>query len=159
MRSIPRTRAAAALVVAALLAVSLPAAVSARSAAGPAAAAGAHGPVAAAACTRGAKACPIRIVFLPGAYAGQRSAVFTSPTQEKWFSVRATQGQTMVVVIDGKGATGGTLYFPNGTQDGGPGGRVFDGQVPATGITKIRVAEDMMAEQWTGLVTVVVLLY
>lgn len=158
MRSLHRSRTAAVL-VAALLAVSLPSVVSARSAGGPTAGAGASGHVAAATCTRGARACPIRIVFLPGAYSGQRSAVFTSPTQEKWFSIRATQGQTMVVVINGKGATAGTLYFPNGTQDGGPGGRVFDGQVPATGITKIRVAEDMMAEQWTGLVTVVVLLY
>ncbi len=157
MHTIHRSRAIAALSLVALLATILPSVASAAPACGIAGAA--HFVVPAAACVRGAKACPIPVVFRPGAYTGQARAVFTKPTQEKWFSVRARAGQTMVVVVVGKGATAATLYFPGGTQDGGPGGRVFDGQVPATGATRIRVTEDMMAEQWTGPVTVVVMVY
>jgi hypothetical protein len=162
MRSILRSRAATVVVLVALLAAALPSAVSAGGVGAARTTAGAAGPsgrAAAAPCVRGAKACPIRIVFRRGAYAAQATSRLANQSQERWFSVKATKGQTMVVVIDGKGATGGTLYFPNGTQDGGPGGRVFDGEVPASGVTRIRVTESLMAEPWTGLVTVVVLIY
>jgi hypothetical protein len=113
----------------------------------------------AAACARGAKACPIRIVFRPGAYSGQASSALADQSSEKWFTVRARAGQTLVVVIVGAGATGGTIYFPGGGQDGGPGGRIFDGEVPKTGVYRIRVSESLMAEGWSGRVTVVVMVY
>lgn len=151
------SRILATLAVAALLTVSLPAA------AGAAPARSTEGRTAGgpppAACVRGSKACPIRIVFRPGAYSGSASSTLMNQGQERWFSVRATKGQTMIVVILGAGPTGGTLHFPNGTQDGGPGGRVFDGEIPASGVTKIRVTESLMANSWAGRVTVVVLIY
>ncbi len=151
------TRISTALAVAALLAVSLPSAAGAAPGRSPEGRTAGARP--AAACARGSKACPIRIVFRPGAYSGSARSTLMNQGQERWFSVRATKGQTMIVVIIGAGPTGGTLTFPNGTQDGGPGGRVFDGEVPASGVTKIRVTESLMANSWAGRVTVIVMIY
>jgi hypothetical protein len=122
------------------------------------AAAGLERPLAAP-CVPGRRACPIRIVFARGAYSAQRSSVLTGITSERWFSLRARAGQTMVVVVEGAGPTRGIVYFPDGTQEGQPGGRVFDGQVPASGVIRVRVTESQMAEAWSGRVTVVVLIY
>ena len=113
----------------------------------------------AAACVPGRRACPIPITFERGAFSGQRSSRLTGITSERWFAVRARVGQTMVVVVDGAGPTRGIVYFPNGTQEGQPGGRIFDGHVPASGVIRIRVTESQMAEAWSGRVTVVVLIY
>jgi hypothetical protein len=76
----------------------------------------------------------------------------------KWFSVSARAGQQMIVWIVGRGPTRGVVYFPNGQQDGQPGGRVFDGSLPVTGTYRIRVTEDSMAEAWSGRVDVVLLI-
>jgi hypothetical protein len=65
----------------------------------------------------------------------------------------------MVVIVEGAGATRGTVYFPNGTSSGQPGGRVFDDNLPATGNYRIRVTESPMGEAWSGGVDVVVLIY
>jgi hypothetical protein len=111
------------------------------------------------ACVPGRRACPIPIVFERGAFSGQRSSRLTGITSERWFAVRARAGQTMVVVVDGAGPTRGIVYFPNGTHEGQPGGRIFDGQVPASGVVRIRVSESPMGEAWSGRVTVVVLIY
>ena len=113
----------------------------------------------AAACVPGRRACPIPIVFEPGAFSGQRSSRLTGITSERWFAVRARAGQTLVVVVDGAGPTRGVVYFPNGQQDGQPGGRVYDGPAPVSGVYRIRVTESLMAEAWSGRVTVVVLIY
>jgi len=154
----PIVRAAVAILASATIAAALPASVGARPASS-AAGSAAPSPVAAAPCVRGAKACPIRIVFRRGGYTGQARSTLTGQGQERWFVVRAQAGQTMVVVVNGKGATGGTVYFPGGGQDGGPGGRVFDGTLPASGDYRIRVTESLMAEAWSGRVDVVVLIY
>jgi len=111
------------------------------------------------ACVRGSSACPIRIRFAPGAYAGQARAVLTGQGMERWFVVRARAGQTMIVIVDGKGATGGEVHFPGGGQDGGPGGRIYDDTLPSTGDYRIRVTESLMAEPWKGPVDVVVVVY
>jgi hypothetical protein len=151
------TRGAVATVVLATIVAASPATAGARPAS---ASIGSGASVSAATpCARGAKACPIRIVFRPGRYTGQARSSLTSQGQERWFVVRAQAGQTMVVVVNGKGATGGTVYFPGGGQDGGPGGRVFDGTLPTSGDYRIRVTESLMAEPWSGWVDVVVLVY
>ena len=113
----------------------------------------------AAACVPGRRACPIPIAFERGAFSGQRSSRLTGITSERWFAVRARAGQTLVVVVDGAGPTRGVVYFPNGQQDGQPGGRVYDGPAPVTGVYRIRVTESLMAEAWSGRITVVVLIY
>lgn len=147
------------LVVAALLAAALPTVVLAGSAAPAASGQRASAHVSQAACVRGSKACPIRIVFRHGAYTGQAHSSLTGQGMDRWFVVRARAGQTMVVVVQGAGATGGTVYLPGGGQDGQPGGRVFDGPLPTTGDYRIRVTESLMAEPWVGRVDVVVLIY
>lgn len=114
---------------------------------------------AAATCVSGASACPIRITFAAGAYSGQASATLTGISSQRWFVVRARANQTMVVVVEGAGATRGVIGFPNSHSEGQPGGRVFDGLLPLTGDYRIRVGESPMGEGWSGRVTVVVLIY
>jgi hypothetical protein len=111
------------------------------------------------ACTPGAKACPIRITFAPGAYSGQAHSQLTGINSKQWFVVNANAGQTAVVVIEGAGATAGILRFPSGETNGQPGGRIFDGNLPVTGDYKIKVIESQMGEAWSGRVDVVVLAY
>jgi hypothetical protein len=110
-------------------------------------------------CSAGAHACPIRITFAAGAYSGQASSQLTGISSEKWFVVRARADQTMVVVVEGRGATRGVVVFPNGHSSGQPGGRVFDGTLTASGDYRIRVTESSMGEAWSGPVSVVVLAY
>lgn len=114
---------------------------------------------AAAACTAGARTCPIRITFASGAYSGQGRSHLTGIRSEKWFVVRARAGQTMIVVVKGRGATRGLVYFPNGTSSGQPGGRVFDGPLPVSGDYRIRVTESPMGEAWSGGIDVIALIY
>lgn len=114
---------------------------------------------AAAACTAGARACPVRVAFASGAYSGQAHTELTGASSERWFVLTARAGQTMVVVVKGAGATRGTVYFPSGASSGQPGGRVFDAVLPASGDYRIRVTESPMGEAWSGRVDVVALIY
>jgi hypothetical protein len=111
------------------------------------------------ACSPGQKACPIRITFAPGAYSGQAHSQLTGIHSKRWFVVNANAGQTMVVVVEGAGPTGGIVYFPNGQSNGQPGGRIFDDNLPVTGDYKIKVMESQLGEAWSGRVDVVVLAY
>jgi hypothetical protein len=111
------------------------------------------------ACTPGARPCPIRITFAPGAYSGQAHSQLTGIHSKKWFVVSANAGQTMVVVVEGAGPTGGIVRFPNGETNGQPGGRIFDGNLPVTGDYKVKVMESQLGEAWSGRVDVVVLAY
>ncbi len=111
------------------------------------------------ACSPGARACPIRITFAPGAYSGQAHSQLTGIHSKRWFVVGANAGQTMVVVVEGAGPTGGIVYFPNGHHEGQPGGRIFDGNLPVTGDYRIKVMESQLGEAWSGRVDAVVLTY
>ena len=123
-------------------------------------AAAASGPVAqAAACTSGSSACPIRITFRSGAYSGQGTSTLSGISSTRWFVVRARAGQTMIVIVEGAGATRGTVYFPNGKHEGQPGGRIFDGPLPASGDYRIKVSESTMGSAWSGRVSVLVVIY
>ncbi len=113
----------------------------------------------AAACAPGATACPIRITFGSGAYSGQAHAQLAGIHSARWFVVHARAGQSMVVIVEGRGPTRGVVHFPNGRSSGQPGGRVFDATVPVTGDYRIRVTESSMAEAWSGRVDVVVVIY
>ena len=113
----------------------------------------------AATCHAGAAACPIRLTFATGAYSAQRSSTLTGHTSTRWFSVRARAGQTLIVVIEGAGATQGTVYAPNRQHSGQPGGRVFDAPLTVSGTYRIRVSESATAEGWHGSVTVLVVAY
>jgi hypothetical protein len=112
-----------------------------------------------AACTPGRSACPIRIRFALGAYSAQATSTLTGISSQRWFSVRARAGQTMIVLVEGRGPTRGVVHFPNGRTEGQPGGRVFDGLLPVTGTYRIRVTESPMGTAWRGPVTVVVVIY
>jgi hypothetical protein len=114
---------------------------------------------AAAKCSPGARACPIRIRFAAGAYSGQAHSQLTGIRSQRWFVVHARAGQTMVIVVKGQGPTRGTVYFPNGGSSGQPGGRVFDDTLPVTGDYRIRVTESAMGQAWSGRVDVVALVY
>ncbi len=133
--------------------------VAASTGAGVPAAAGGSLQVAAAPCSPGRAACPIRIVFARGWYSSQASATMTGIRSERWFVVHARAHQTMVVLVEGAGPTRGEVHFPNGRMDGQPGGRVFDGILPVSGDYRIRVTESLMGTAWRGRVTVVVLIY
>jgi hypothetical protein len=113
----------------------------------------------AAACSPGARACPIRIRFAAGAFSGQAHSRMIGIRSQRWFVVHARAGQTMVVVVEGRGATRGVVYSPNGRSSGQPGGRVFDDSLPVSGDYRIRVTESSMGQAWAGRVDVVVLIY
>ena len=110
-------------------------------------------------CSPGGRACPIRISFARGAYSGQAHSTLTGIRSEKWLVVHASAGQTMIVIVNGRGPTRGTVYFPGGGSSGQPGGRVFDDSLPATGDYRIRITESQMGEAWSGGVDVVVVIY
>ena len=110
-------------------------------------------------CHPGARACPIRISFATGAYSAQARSTLAGHATVRWFSVKARAGQTLIVVIKGAGATQGTVYAPNGTHSGQPGGRVFDAPLTVSGTYRIRVSESATAEGWHGSVTVLVVAY
>ena len=114
---------------------------------------------AAATCSPGTRACPIRITFARGAFSAQAHGQLTGIDSELWFVVDARATQSMVTVVEGAGATRGVVTFPNGQTEGQPGGRVFDGLLPASGDYRIRVTESPMGEGWSGRVDVVTLIY
>jgi hypothetical protein len=98
-------------------------------------------------------------VFAPGTYSGQAHSQLTGIRSQKWFVVHAHAGQAMIVIVEGHGATRGTVYFPNGQSSGQPGGRVFDGTLPVSGDYRIRVSESSMGQAWSGRVDVVAVIY
>ncbi len=111
------------------------------------------------ACTPGARSCPIRITFAPGAYSGQGHSEMLGIRSQRWFVVHARAGQVMIVIVEGRGATRGVVSSPGGSSNGQPGGRVFDASVPRTGDYRIHVTESPMGQGWSGRVDVVVVIY
>jgi len=110
-------------------------------------------------CRAGSSACPIRIIFGPGAYSAQATGSLAGQSADTWFVVRARAGQSAIVIVEGAGPTRGIVYFPNRKTAGMPGGRVFDGLLPVSGDYRIRVSESTMAQPWRGPVTVLVVAY
>jgi hypothetical protein len=103
-----------------------------------------------------AQKAPVRIYFEPGATRARVTGYLRGIKDEAVFVLRAKAGQHMRVDIRGRGPTRGIVMFPNGQQDGSPGGVVFDGTLPVTGDYRIRVTESSMANAWSGSFTLVI---
>jgi hypothetical protein len=97
-----------------------------------------------------------RINFAPGATRATVQGNLKGINDEAVYLVGAKTGQHLRVEIKGKGATRGSVTFPSGKSDGGPGGVVFEGTVPETGDCRIRVTESSMAETWAGSFNLIV---
>lgn len=94
------------------------------------------------------------IVFLPGHTHAQGHGYLTGIRDRALFAFHARAGWRLRVNIVGHGPTRGVLTFPNGQQDGGPGGVVFDDRLTQTGRYRLRVTESSMANAWHGTVVV-----
>src|ERR1700686_5342173 len=103
-----------------------------------------------------AQKAPQRIYFARGATEARVTGYLRGIRDEAVFVLRAKAGQHMRVDIRGRGAPRGTVMFPNGQQDGAPGGVVFDGILPVAGDYRIRVTESSMADAWSGSFTVII---
>jgi len=103
-----------------------------------------------------AQKIPQRIYFARGATEARATGYLRGIRDEAVFILRAQAGQHMRVEVRSRGATRGIVIFPNGQQDGAPGGIVFDGTLPVTGDYRIRVTESSMANAWTGNITLIV---
>jgi hypothetical protein len=101
-----------------------------------------------------AAAIPVR--FPTGSTHGRGSGYLHNIHSVNIFTFRCRAGRHVRVNVVGHGPTRGIVVFPNGQQDGSPGGVVFDATVSQTGLYHLRVTEDSMAEQWHGKVTVFV---
>ena len=97
-----------------------------------------------------------RIYFARGATRATARGYLRGIRDEALFILRAKAAQHMRVEIRGRGATRGVVIFPSGRQDGGPGGVVFDSDLPDTGDYRIRVTESSMANAWRGPVTLII---
>lgn len=85
---------------------------------------------------------PIR--FKPGQTKAYTSGRFTKMVHEVYFSFHGTAGQHLLVQITPTTAeliTAGTVVYPSGMQDGGPGGIVFDSDLIESGQYQLRVSE------------------
>jgi hypothetical protein len=74
------------------------------------------------------------------------------------FTFDAHSGDHLTVEVKGAGGVRGTVISPSGTQEGGPGGVIFDQPVTETGTYRLRISESPMGEAWTGNVLVTVAL-
>jgi hypothetical protein len=99
---------------------------------------------------------PQRVYFARGATEARATGYLRGIRDEAVFVLRAKAGQHMRVDIRGRGATRGMVIFPDGQQDGAPGGVIFDGILPITGDYRIRVTESSMANAWSGSITVII---
>ena len=107
-------------------------------------------------CAASAANSQTRIYFARGATKAIARGYLRGIRDEADFVLRAKAGQHMRVEIRGRGPTRGTVAFPSGGGDGGPGGLIFDGTLPDTGDYRIRVTESSMAEAWRGSFTVII---
>ena len=103
-----------------------------------------------------AQKAPQRVYFARGATRARVTGYLRGQRDSAEFVLRAQAGQHMRVEIRGRGATRGMVTFPNGQQDGAPGGVVFDGNLPVTGDYRLRVTESSMGDAWSGGITVII---
>ena len=103
--------------------------------------------------TNAPSAAETRIVFKRGAMEAVARGVLTKIGDEVRFVVRARSGQRMRLIVDAEGPTRGFVTFPNGDEVGSPGDNFFDDTLPADGDYHIRITESMMAEPWSGKIT------
>ena len=87
---------------------------------------------------------------------GQVSTTITgklNPNQnEHWYQFEATSWQYALINIAPLAGTSetanvGVLQMPDGSQDGGKGGIIYQGCLPASGKYRLRIARNLMATQ------------
>lgn len=110
-------------------------------------------------CVPGSHACPIRIMFAPGAFSGQAHSTLTGMSSQRWFVARLRAGQTLIAIVEGRGPTRGWVYFPNGASNGQSGGRIYDGSAPVSGDYRFKVTESPMGSAWSGRVDLLIVVY
>ncbi len=71
---------------------------------------------------------------------------------ERWYQFDAMSWQYALINITSLAGTPetanvGVLHLPDGTQDGGKGGIIYQGCLPQTGNYKLRIARNLMAAQ------------
>ncbi len=93
---------------------------------------------------------PIR--FTKGAISSVITGKLNPNDNERWYRFDATSGQYAVINIaplsgTSETANAGVLHMPNGIQDGGKGGIVYQGCLPATGTYRLRIARNLMATE------------
>ena len=108
------------------------------------------------ACAVSVAVAQTRIYFGRGATRTTARGYLRGMRDEVNYVLRAKAGQHMRVEIRGRGPTRGMVTFPSGEGEGGPGGVVFDGNIPDTGDYRIRVTESSMANAWRGSFTLIV---
>jgi hypothetical protein len=95
----------------------------------------------------------LRIQFARGSTVATIIDSLSGMEDHAYFTFNAKANQHATLTIQGKGATAAVVIFPDGSQEGGPGGIIFDGRLPASGENTIRVFEHQMAEAWKGKYT------
>jgi hypothetical protein len=95
----------------------------------------------------------LRIQFARGSTVATIIDSLSGMEDHAYFTFDAKANQHATLTIQGRGATAAVVIFPDGSQEGGPGGIIFDGRLPASGKSTIRVFEHQMAEAWKGKYT------
>lgn len=92
-----------------------------------------------------------RIVFKRGAVTADAVGRLTGMGDTLRYVLKARAGQHMQISVKADGATRGSIRFPNGDQDGGPG-LDFDDILPADGDYLITINESPTGDEWKGTV-------
>lgn len=93
-----------------------------------------------------------RIVFKRGAVSADVMGRLTGQEDVLRYVLRARARQHMQLKVDADGPTRGVVKFPDGGEDGGPGGVFFDDTLPVDGDYFITISESRMGEPWAGTV-------
>ena len=110
-------------------------------------------PVATIAQTHGKTLPPTRIRFTTGAISAQVRGRFTPANERVRYVIKARKGDHMVVNIIPvtRGLTmAGTVAFPSGQGDGGPGGIVMNADLDESGDYTIEVSQHTMGSNYSS---------
>ncbi|HKB64670.1 MAG TPA: hypothetical protein VKC61_02365 [Pyrinomonadaceae bacterium] len=108
-------------------------------------------PLAGLAQTRDRATSPSRIRFTTGALSAQVHGRFTPANERVRYVIRARKGDHMVVNIIPitRGLTmAGTVRFPSGQGDGGPGGIIMNSDLDETGEYIVEVSQHTMGSNY-----------
>ncbi|HEV7680514.1 MAG TPA: hypothetical protein VGO68_00210 [Pyrinomonadaceae bacterium] len=101
--------------------------------------------------THGKSTAPTRIRFTTGAMSAQVRGTFTPANERVRYVIKATKGDHMVVNVIPvtRGLTmAGTVKFPSGQGDGGPGGIVMNSDLEETGDFIVEVSQHTMGSSY-----------
>ena len=97
------------------------------------------------------KAPPVRIRFTTGAISAQMRGRFTPVNERVRYVIKARKGDHMVVNIIPitRGLTmAGTVRFPSGQGDGGPGGIIMNSDLDESGDYIVEVSQHTMGSNY-----------